>query len=107
MTRPVEGVRVFPLRVERNQTSGEKAIVFASEEGGQFRFIPGPHKGQPIPADLGTGSLEEAGDGGFIFYKTSSPGELARLAEGGPAQVATVEYRKGWDRIFARPKGAN
>lgn len=45
--------------------------------------------------------LNPAGDGTYDVTSMGQAGEMA--AEGsGPAQVATDEYRDGWDRIFGK-----
>lgn len=95
-----KSIRVFPAGKGRGQTR-----FFTTEEGREIAFTPCA-LGTPVPAGWGTGCIER--EGGRLYLRENlAPSEAQKLAEGGPTQVATVEYRDGWDRIFSKPQGAN
>ena len=106
MTQKIKKMRVFPQDVRTHKKTGEKALIFNNEKGQQIAFTP-VAKDVPLSPRFGTGFLEHD-EGNFAFTVTSDPGEAHRLAtQEGPAQVATVEYRQGWERIFEDSKEVN
>ena len=63
-------------------------------------------EGRPISGEVV--SLRQRDDVPFAYdVKTeldASSGSERRLTEDGPAQIATEQYRRGWDAIWGRPK---
>lgn len=66
-------------------------------------------EGEPIDGEVV--KLRPRKDAPFAFdVKTVLPGRKAghgerRLTSDGPAQVATDDYRRGWDKIWGKPRG--
>ena len=60
--------------------------------------------GVPIPP--GTEMVTAASRGDGSYEVTDSYVHGAAAAHGGPAQVATPDYRAGWDRVFNAPGGS-
>ena len=57
-------------------------------------------EGKPITGEVI--SLEQRQDLPFLFDVTTEIDPSAARANGGPAQVATDSYRRGWDAIWGR-----
>jgi hypothetical protein len=63
-------------------------------------------EGKPIDGEVV--SLRQRRDLPFLYdVKTELPDESRRATSEGPAQVATDEYRKGWDAIWGRRSAAS
>jgi hypothetical protein len=95
-------------------------IVDRTEDNEGFQILR--RRGENAPVELGTMrplregkpidgevvSLRQRTDLPFLFdVKTELPeSESKRGTSDGPAQVATPEYRKGWDAIWGRRSGS-
>ncbi|HEY0709631.1 MAG TPA: hypothetical protein VGG33_22660 [Polyangia bacterium] len=65
-------------------------------------------EGRPIDGEVI--SLQQREDHAFLYdVKTelADPSPARRLTSDGPAQIATEEYRRGWDAIWGKPTAGN
>jgi len=99
-SRRIRDVAMIVDRTEDNE--GFQIVRRRSEhapvEVGTMRPL---REGKPIDGEVV--SLRQRRDLPFLYdVKTELPDESRRATSDGPAQVATKEYRKGWDAIWGR-----
>jgi hypothetical protein len=99
-SRKIRDVAMIVDRTEDNE--GFQILRRRSEDApvelGTMRPL---REGKPIDGEVV--SLRQRRDLPFLYdVKTEMADESRRATSDGPAQVATKEYRKGWDAIWGR-----
>jgi hypothetical protein len=77
---------------------GQACIRHRPDESIHVGVLRSVKEGVPIVAGAELVKVRPAGDG--TYDVTSIYGGSSEESSNGPAQVATDEYRDGWDRVF-------
>lgn len=84
-----------------------------NERGGERVIAAKPHKlGAPLTPGCGYGHLRANPEGGVEIEVHVNPDHTVNKDDTaafgtGPAKVATVAYRSGWDRVFGGDNSVN